>query len=167
VRAEDRALPPVVAPAPARVAEHGLAAPGLLAHLLVSKYADHLPFYRLQMIFWQRHGVFIARQQMVLWTGQCVGLLEAIVVGIKKEMQASPYVQVDETPVRYLTPELPGRCGQGYLWVGLVPGRCVVYEGTPAAPPRVWTRCWEKTSAAKSNATATAPIPPLPKRKPA
>jgi hypothetical protein len=100
----------------------------LLAHLLVCKYADHLPFYRLQMIFWQRHGVFIARQQMVLWTGQCVLLLEAIVVCLKKEMQQSSYVQVDETPVRYLDPELPGRCGQGYLWVGLVPGQCVVYE---------------------------------------
>lgn len=128
VRVADRALPPVVAPAPARVADHGLAAPGLLAHLLVSKYADHIPFYRLQMIFWQRHGVYIARQQMVLWTGHCVLLLEAIVVCLKKELHASPYVQVDETPVRYLDPELPGRCGQGYLWTALVPGKCMVYE---------------------------------------
>jgi transposase len=96
--------------------------------LLVSKYADHLPFYRLQMIFWQRHGVFIARQQMVLWTGQCVRLLEAIVVCIKQEVQQSPYVQVDETPVRYLDPELPGGSGQGYLWTALVPGKCVIYE---------------------------------------
>jgi len=132
VRVEDRSLPPVVAPAPARVAEHGLAAPGLLAHLLVSKYADHLPFYRLQMIFWQRHGVFIARQQMVLWTGQCVLLLEAIVVCLKKEMQQSPYVQVDETPVRYLkAPSAVAArqgCGQGYLWTALVPGQCVIYE---------------------------------------
>jgi hypothetical protein len=110
------------------VADRCLAAPGLLAHLLVSKFADHMPFYRLQMIFWQRHGVFIARQQMVLWTGQCVVLLEGIVVCIKKELQESPYVQVDETPVRYLDPGLRGHCGQGYLWTGLVPGKCVVYE---------------------------------------
>lgn len=128
VQREDRALAPVVASAPARVADRCLAAPGLLAHLLVSKFADHMPFYRLQMMFWQRHGVFIARQQMVLWTGQCVVLLEAIVVCIKKELQQSPYVQVDETPVRYLDPELSGRCGQGYLWTGLVPGKCMVYE---------------------------------------
>ncbi len=128
VRGDDRSLPPVVAPAPVRVADRCLAAPGLLAHLLVSKFADHLPFYRLQMIFWQRHGVFIARQQMVLWTGQCVVLLEAIVICIKKELQASPYVQVDETPVRYLDPQLPGRCGQGYLWTALVPGKCMIYE---------------------------------------
>jgi transposase len=128
VRADQRLLPPVVAPAPKRVADRCLAAPGLLAHLLVSKYADHLPFHRLQMMFWQRQGVFIARQQMVLWTGQCVALLEAIVVGLKKELQQSAYVQVDETPVRYLDPETPGRCAQGYLWTGLVPGKFVVYE---------------------------------------
>lgn len=132
VRADDRSRPPVVAPAPVRVADRCLAAPGLLAHLLVSKYADHLPFYRLQTMFWQRQHVFIARQQMVLWVGQCVVLLEAIVVGLKQELQHSPYVQVDETPVRYLEPETPGRCAQGYLWTGLVPGKCVVYEWHPS-----------------------------------
>jgi transposase len=128
VRVRERALPPVLAPAPVRVADHALAAPGLLAHVLVSRFADHLPYYRLQMIFWQRHSVFIARQQMVLWTGQCVLLLEAIVVCLKQELRASPYVQVDETPVRYLDPALPGGSGQGYLWTGLVPGKCVLYE---------------------------------------
>jgi len=110
------------------VSEGCLAAPGLLAQLLVGKYADHLPFYRQQMMFWQRYGVFMARQQMVLWTGQCVSLLEAIAVCIKKEVRQSPYVQVDETPVKYLDPQQPGRCAQGYLWTALVPGKCVVYE---------------------------------------
>jgi len=95
---------------------------------LLSKYADHLPFYRLQVIFWRRHEVFIARQQMVLWVGQCVVLLEAIVVCIKRQMQQSPYVQVDETPVRYLDAERPGGSGQGYLWTALVPGQCMIYE---------------------------------------
>jgi transposase/regulator of replication initiation timing len=65
VRLGQRELPPVVASAPAQVAEHSLAAPGLLAQLLVGKYCDHLPFYRQEQIFWQRHSVFIARQQMV------------------------------------------------------------------------------------------------------
>lgn len=128
VRLDQKQLPPVIAPAPLRVADGMMAAPGLLAHLLVSKYADHLPFYRLQMIFWQRHGVFIARQQMVIWTRHCVLLLEAIVLCIKKEVQASGYVQVDETPVRYRDGENPGRCSQGYLWTALVPAKCVLYE---------------------------------------
>lgn len=121
-------LPPVVAPAPQQVADHSLAAPGLLAQLLVSKYADHLPFYRQEQIFWRRHGVFIARQQMVQWTAQSVRLLSGITQCLQEQLQDSPYVQVDETPVRYLDPNLPGRCGQGYLWTALVPGQCVVYE---------------------------------------
>jgi transposase len=128
VRRDQRALPPVIAPAPERVAEHGLAAPGLLAQLLVSKYCDHLPFYRQEQIFWQRHGVFLARQQMVQWTAQSVRLLSGISDCLKRQLQASPYVQVDETPVRYQDPSLRGRCGQGYLWTALVPGQCVIYE---------------------------------------
>ncbi|MGD0259136.1 MAG: IS66 family transposase [Verrucomicrobiota bacterium] len=128
VRRDQRALPPVIAAAPQRVAEHSLAAPGLLAQLLVSKYCDHLPFYRQEQIFWQRHGVFIARQQMVQWTAQSVRLLSGISDCLKRQMQGCPYVQVDETPVRYQDPNLRGRCGQGYLWTALVPGQCVVYE---------------------------------------
>jgi transposase len=128
VRRDQRALPPVIAAAPERVAEHSLAAPGLLAQLLVSKYCDHLPFYRQEQIFWERHGVFIARQQMVQWTAQSVRLLSGISDCLKRQMQGSPYVQVDETPVRYQDPNLRGRCGQGYLWTALVPGQCVVYE---------------------------------------
>jgi transposase len=128
VRLGQRELPPVVAPALEAVAEHSLAAPGLLAQLLVGKYCDHLPFYRQEQIFWQRHGVFIARQQMVQWTAQSVRLLSGITDCLKDQLRQSGYVQVDETPVRYQDPNLPGRCGQGYLWVGLVPGQCVVYE---------------------------------------
>ena len=128
MRVGQRALPPVIAPAPERVADQCLAAPGLLAQLLVSKYCDHLPYYRQEQIFWRRHDVFIARQQMVQWTAQSVRLLSGITDCLKGELQGSPYVQVDETPVRYQDPNLPGRCGQGYLWVGLVPGQSVVYE---------------------------------------
>jgi transposase len=128
VRRAQRALPPVIAPAPERVAEHSLAAPGLLAQLLVSKYCDHLPFYRQEQIFWRRHDVFIARQQMVHWTAQSVRLLSGIYDCLKGELRGSSYAQVDETPVRYQDPSRIGRCGQGYLWTALVPGKCVVYQ---------------------------------------
>jgi transposase len=128
VRADQRALPPVIAPAPAQVADHSLAAPGLLAQILVGKYCDHLPFYRQEQIFQQRHGVFISRQQMVQWMAQSVRLLSAISDELKKQLRQSRYVQVDETPVRYQDPDLPGRCGQGYLWAASVPGQGVVYE---------------------------------------
>lgn len=128
VRRTERALPPVIAPAPERVADHCLAAPGLRAQLLVGRFCDHLPYYRQEQMFWQRHGVFIARQQMVQWTAQSVRLLSGITDCLKHELRQSGYVQVDETPVRYQDPMLEGRCGQGYLWTGLVPGQCVVYE---------------------------------------
>jgi len=128
VRADQRMLPPVIAPAAAQVADHSLAAPGLLAQILVGKYCDHLPFYRQEQIFRQRHGVFISRQQMVQWTGQSVRLLSAISDFLKKQLRQSGYVQVDETPVRYQDPDLPGRCGQGYLWVASVPDGSVVFE---------------------------------------
>ena len=128
VRRDQRALPPVLAPAPARVAEHSLAAPGLLAQRLIGKYCDHLPFYRQEQIFWERHGVFIARQQMGQWQEQSVRLLTGITDCLETQLRASPYVQVDETPVRYQDRTLDGRCGQGYLWTGLVPGECVIYQ---------------------------------------
>ena len=89
VRADQRQLPPVIAPAPERVADHSLAAPGLLAQLLVGKYCDHLPFYRQEQIFQQRHGVFISRQQMVQWTAQSVRLLSAIARSLKEQLQRS------------------------------------------------------------------------------
>lgn len=125
VKLEDKAQAPVVAPAPSKAC--GMAAPGLLAYLLVSKFSDHLPFYRQQGIFAERHGVFITRQQMVLWMKQGVSLLEGIVKCIKEEVRKSPYVQVDETPINYLDPGM-GRCSKGYLWTGHVPKVCVVFE---------------------------------------
>ena len=127
VRIAQRELPPVIAPAPAKVAEHTMAAPGLLAQLLVGKYCDHLPFYRQEQIFMQRHGVFIARQQMVQWTEQSVRLLCGITRAIKEQVRMSPYAQVDETPVKYLEPG-HGQTKQGYLWTALVPGQCVLYQ---------------------------------------
>ena len=125
VRVENRSLAPVVAPAPERAC--GTAAPGLLACLLVSKFADALPFYRQEGIFRERHHVFISRQQMVQWMKQGAWLLEGIFRCIKAQLQASRYVQLDETPVDYLDPG-KGRCSQGYLWTAHVPGQCVVFE---------------------------------------
>lgn len=125
VRVNQRDVAPVVAPAPERAS--GLAAPGLLAWLLVCKFADALPFYRLESIFRERHGVFIARQQMVQWMRQGSFLLEGIYRCIQAQLQASRYVQLDETPIDYLDPG-KGRCSQGYLWTAHVPGQCVVFQ---------------------------------------
>lgn len=127
VRVDQRQAAPVIAPAPARVSEHCLATPALLAQLFVSKYCDHLPYYRQEQIFLQRHGVFIARQQMVQWTEQAVRLICGVTRVMKDEIRQSPYVQVDETPVEFLEPG-HGQTRQGYLWTALVPGQCVIYQ---------------------------------------
>jgi transposase len=62
VHKEDHDRPPLIAPLPECLQERGLAAPGLLAHVLVSKYCDHLPLYRQEQIYRQRHGVALPRQ---------------------------------------------------------------------------------------------------------
>src|ERR1700720_3484719 len=58
---------PVIAPLPACLQERGLAAPGLLAHMLVSKYCDHLPLYRQEQIFQQRYHINLPRQTLARW----------------------------------------------------------------------------------------------------
>jgi transposase len=58
---------PVVAPLPGGSQERCLAAPGLLAQILVAKYANHLPLYRQESIYWSRHQVWLPRQTMVRW----------------------------------------------------------------------------------------------------
>ena len=121
-----RHLPPIVAPAPATPLVGGLPAAGLLAHLLVGKYIDHLPLYRQQSIF-HRHGVGIPRDLIIHWLHQSIGLLEPVALAIRAETLASDYLQVDETPVRYLVPG-SGKAQQGYLWVASAPGGSLFYH---------------------------------------
>lgn len=121
-----RELPPVVAPAPATPLVGGLPAVGLLVYLLVCKYVDHLPLYRLQQIFLRAH-VDIPRDLIIHWIHQAIGLLMPVVEAIRRETLASNYLQVDETPVRYLSPGI-GKAPQGYLWVANAPGGSLFYH---------------------------------------
>ena len=111
---------PVMAPLPAGLQERGLAAPGLLAHVLVSKYCDHLPLYRQQMIYLRRHQVELSRQTLARWVRLAADWLKPIYEQIRTGVMAGGYVQVDETPVDYLEPG-HGRVRQGYLWAGSRP----------------------------------------------
>ena len=112
---------PVVAPLPAVLQERLVAAPGLLAHILVGKYQDHLPLYRQEGIYWSRHGVSLPRQSMARWVGLAAEWLRPVYEAIGREVFGGGYVQVDETPVRYLEPG-HGRTRTGYLWVANRPG---------------------------------------------
>jgi len=120
----DRA--PVTAPLPPCLQERGLAAPGLLAHVLVSKYCDHLPLYRQEQIFAQRHGLNLPRQTLARWVELAADWLTPIYEQIRTGVLAGGYAQIDETPVEYLEPGY-GKTKQGYLWTVCRPGKDVFY----------------------------------------
>lgn len=125
---------PVIAPLPESLQERGLAAPGLLAHILVSKYCDHLPLYRLEAIFAQRHKLNVPRQSMARWVELAADWLLPIYKQIRTGVLGGGYVQIDETPIEYLEPG-HGRTRQGYFWTCSRPAGGVFY-------------CWHTSRAA-------------------
>jgi transposase len=120
-------LAPVIAPLPACLQERGLAAPGLLAQVLVSKYCDHLPLYRQEQIFLRRHQVHLPRQTLARWVMLAADWLKPIYENIRTGVMAGGYVQVDETPVNYLEPG-HGQTRQGYFWTGSRPQADVFFR---------------------------------------
>ena len=100
--------------APSRPIERGLAGPGLLAHVLVSKYADHLPLYRQAQIY-AREGVEIERSTMAEWVAGCFRLLDPLVEALARYVMASEKLHADDTPVPVLDPGR-GKTKTGRLW---------------------------------------------------
>ena len=127
VHRTDADATPVIAPLPDCLQERGLAAPGLLAHVLVSKYCDHLPLYRQEQIFAQRHKINLPRQTLARWVELAADWLKPIYEHIRTGVMAGGYVQVDETPINYLEPG-NGKARQGYLWTGSRPGGDVFFR---------------------------------------
>ena len=104
----------VQAPMPSMPIERGRPGPGLLAHMLVAKYADHLPLHRQSDIY-AREGVELERSTMAGWVGQAAALLEPLVAALRKDVLASPVIHGDDTPVPVLAPGL-GKTRTGRLW---------------------------------------------------
>jgi transposase len=111
----DRDAAPVVAPAPLPGVPGTMADPGLVAMVLADKYVYHDPQYRQSARFLHRFGAEISRQTLNLWTHAAASHLEPLRAVIQTELQSAEVVQIDETPVDYLSPGL-GRTAQGYLW---------------------------------------------------
>jgi transposase len=111
--------------------DRGLAAPGLLAQVITAKYVDHLQLYRQQCIYAFRHGVELSRQTMAQWMGLCADWLRPICECSRTGVMGGGYVQVDETPVKYLEPG-HGQAKLGYLWTVFRPGEGVVFEWNPS-----------------------------------
>lgn len=117
-----------IAPLPPRLIPQSKLGLGLAVHLLLARYDDHLSFYALERIFRERHAVEIPRQQMVQWVKHIAGWLQPVYDALWKEMKPGGYVQIDETPVKVLDPEVKGKAAQGYLWFYAVPRGDVVLE---------------------------------------
>ena len=88
----------------------------LLAHLLVGKFQDHLPFYRQIEIF-KRSGIQLAASTVNDWTASAINLLEPLYERLKKEVLASNYIQIDESTIPVLDKDKPGAARKGYHWI--------------------------------------------------
>jgi transposase len=118
----------VIAPLPARLIPQSRLGLGLAVHVVLARYDDHLSFYRLEQQFQERHRVLIPRQQMVQWTEHIATWLLPVYEAMWKVMVAGGYLQIDETPVKVLDPEVEGKAARGYLWFYAVPGGDVILE---------------------------------------
>ena len=119
------------APAPVRPIPRGLAGAGLLAHVSVSKYCDHIPLYRQSHIY-AREGVDIDRATMAGWIEQVHGLLAPLVAALGRYVLAAPKVHADDTPVKVLAPG-NGKTRTGRLWVYVRDDRPAASSDAPAA----------------------------------
>jgi transposase len=122
----------VQVPAPSRPIDRGLAGPGLLAHVLVAKYADHLPLYRQSEIY-QREGVELDRSTLADWVGGASRTLQPLVDALKKYVLNAEKLHGDDVPVPVLEPG-NGKTKTGRLWT-------YVRDDRPAgsdAPAAVW-----------------------------
>jgi transposase len=103
------------APAPDRLIANGLATPGLIAQVLVSKYCDHTPLYRQAQIL-ARHGVRIDRSTLASWVGGACWWLEPLQARLAAHVFASTKLFADDTPIPVLDPGR-GTTKTGRLWV--------------------------------------------------
>jgi transposase len=117
-----------IAPLPPRLIPQSRLGLGLATHILLSRFDDHLSFYRLEQQFRERHGIIIPRQQMVQWVEQIAFWLRPVYDAMWQQMLAGGYLQVDETPVRVLDPDVEGKAARGYLWFYAVPHGDVILD---------------------------------------
>jgi transposase len=116
-----------IAPLPPTVVAQGQPGAGLLAHVLLSKFVDHLPLYRQQQQL-ARLGVNFPKSTLGDWVEQGATWLQPLVREMKRRLLLSDYVQVDETPVRVQDPDVIGKCATGWLWVLGAPQDDVIFE---------------------------------------
>ena len=110
---------------PSQIIPKSIATPGLLAHVVVSKYQDHLPLYRQEQI-WQRMGIEIPRSTLCHWILKLGVAVLPLIKLLIAELISSNYCQADETPVQVLDQEGKVATSKSYMWV---------YANGPPAKP--------------------------------
>jgi len=100
---------------PSRPIERGRPGPGLLAHVLVSKYADHLPLHRQSRIF-ERDGIDLGRSTLADWVGRVTALLEPLADAIGQHVRAGDAIFADDTTLKMLAPGT-GKTRTARVWV--------------------------------------------------
>lgn len=119
----------VEAPAPPQAVEKSLAGEGLLAHVVVSKYVDHLPLHRLEGIF-AREGIELPRSTLCGWIADVATALTPIGEQLRREITAADYLQTDDTTITILGDD--GGSFKGRIWTYLDPlARQVMFDATP------------------------------------
>jgi transposase len=122
------------APLPSRPIERGRPGPGLLAHVLVNKYADHLPLYRQSQIF-DREGIDLDRSTLADWVGKSAALLEPLADAIGRHVLKGQAIFADDTPIKMQAPG-NGRTKTARIWTYVRDER--PWLGQP--PPAAWYR---------------------------
>ncbi len=115
---------------PSHPIERGRPGPGLLAHVLVSKYADHCPLYRQSQIY-AREGIDLERSTLTDWVGRSAALLEPLADAIGRHVQAGQAIFADDTPIKM---QARGKCATARVWT-------YVRDERPwggADPPAAW-----------------------------
>ena len=110
----------------------GKAGSGLLAHIILQKYCNHLPFYRQSQMYGYE-DIDISRSTMASWAGQCARLLTPLIEAIKKAVFSSPQIHGDDTTIRVLDSEF-GKTKTGRIWTYVRDGRP---HGDLKTPPAV------------------------------
>ena len=123
----------VTAEKPLSPIEKGLAAPGLLAQIIVSKYSDHLPLHRLERIL-ERHDIQISRSTTCDWMAACAATLQPLYQLMVRDVLQARVMHTDDTPVDVLDRDYPGTTKTGRFWdyVGDADHPQIVFDYTPS-----------------------------------
>lgn len=116
----------VIAELPSLPLPKSNAGASLLAHLLVSKYIDHLPFYRQIEIF-KRSNIHLAASTINGWFSASIDLLELLYLELRRQVMETDYIQIDESTIPVLDSDKPGATKKGYHWIVRSPVRKMLF----------------------------------------